>query len=205
MNGSGSDLEMWRAYRAATEDRHPPRPVAILLAAYLDGALDEAAAAPVERWLAHDPDAAEEMAILRESVIGLRLESLQVESGQDELPQDGAAQRDVLARVIARAQAIVTPPGVQSEASGTRGSANGAGSLADWFGDLAERFGLHGAPAWVATASLALVIGGLGFELGDNHGDDVLSLLSESGDAGLAVTQASGDRIDFGEPPGDFL
>jgi len=54
--------ELWRRYRAAAwlpsgTDAAGPEPAPSLLAAYLEGRLDEAAAAPVEGWLARHPDA----------------------------------------------------------------------------------------------------------------------------------------------------
>jgi hypothetical protein len=62
-----SDLErdgrdLWRRYRAAAWTPSAievagPEPAAALLAAYLEGRLDEDAAAPVEGWLARNPDA----------------------------------------------------------------------------------------------------------------------------------------------------
>ena len=53
-----SDLEregpdLWRRYRAAAGPL--PEPDLGLLAAYAEGRLDEAAAAPLEAWLARDP------------------------------------------------------------------------------------------------------------------------------------------------------
>jgi hypothetical protein len=55
-------LELWRRYCAVA--RPPagpagsaPEPAPGLLAAYLEHRLDEAEAAPVEAWLAHNPDA----------------------------------------------------------------------------------------------------------------------------------------------------
>jgi ferric-dicitrate binding protein FerR (iron transport regulator) len=61
-------LDLWRRYRAAAwpvagspSPADPagstPEPAATLLAAYLEHRLDEAEAAPVEAWLARNPDA----------------------------------------------------------------------------------------------------------------------------------------------------
>jgi hypothetical protein len=50
--------DLWRRYRAAASASAPdPEPAWDQLAAWLDGRLDEAAAAPVEAWLAHHPEA----------------------------------------------------------------------------------------------------------------------------------------------------
>jgi hypothetical protein len=51
----GADL--WRRYRAAAWTSAGTEPTADLLAAYVERRLDEAAAEPVEAWLARNPDA----------------------------------------------------------------------------------------------------------------------------------------------------
>ena len=62
MAGTGEPADgtaLWRRWRAlavaGTEDR-APAPDPLLLAAYVEGRLDEAAAAPVELWLAAHPE-----------------------------------------------------------------------------------------------------------------------------------------------------
>jgi hypothetical protein len=58
-------LHLWRRYCAAARPASgttggvgsAPEPASALLAAYLEHRLDEDAAAPVEAWLAHNPDA----------------------------------------------------------------------------------------------------------------------------------------------------
>lgn len=63
----GQDL--WRRYRAARPPVDAVEPDFGLLAAYIDGQLDETAAAPVERWLAHNPDALALVRRLDDSVL----------------------------------------------------------------------------------------------------------------------------------------
>lgn len=46
----------WRALAAASEAKRAPEPDALLLAAYAEGRLNEAAAAAVEVWLAEEPE-----------------------------------------------------------------------------------------------------------------------------------------------------
>jgi anti-sigma factor RsiW len=170
MSESVSDKDLWRMYRSARRPERPERPDPVLLAAYLDGALDDEAAEPVELWLAGDSSAAEELAVLRSGL----------EAG-------GAAE--VPERVIARAQAIVHAP-----AAPAREPARGS---LDWFT-------WPKAASWAAVAALAVVVSGAGFELGGDHGGDIMTLLS--GD--LGTPSASGveqARLDFGEPPADFL
>lgn len=170
MSESVSDKDLWRMYRSARRPETPERPDLGLLSAYLDGALDEAAAEPVELWLAGDSTAAEELAVLRSD-----LEA----GGGAEVPE----------RVLARAQAIVHAPAAPDPKPARGGL--------DWFT-------WPKAASWAAVAALAVVVSGAGFELGGDHGGDLMTLLS--GD--LGTPSASGveqARLDFGEPPVDFL
>lgn len=67
---SGDGSAAWLAVAAALrETPAPPEPEANLLAAWLEGRLDEAEAAPVETWIAREPAvAAERIALLREAL-----------------------------------------------------------------------------------------------------------------------------------------
>ena len=81
--------ELWRQARAAWADSSAPAPQApdpLMLAAYLDGRLDEQAAAGLEARLAGDPALLDELLALRAGL--------------------AAAPEDAPADVIARAQAL---------------------------------------------------------------------------------------------------
>ena len=55
----------WRALAAASGAGRAPEPDALLLAAYAEGRLDEAAAAAVEDWLAEEPERLADVAAAR--------------------------------------------------------------------------------------------------------------------------------------------
>ncbi|HLS69209.1 MAG TPA: hypothetical protein VK035_07690 [Kiloniellales bacterium] len=68
--GAARDKAAWLAVAAALRrDETVAEPDALLLAAWLDGRLEEAEAAPLERWIAQDPaGAAARIATLRDSL-----------------------------------------------------------------------------------------------------------------------------------------
>jgi anti-sigma factor RsiW len=117
------------------------RPEPALVAAWLDGTLDEAAARPVEAWIAGDPTAATEVRQWREDLKG-------------DAPAQPAPER-----FVARAQGIVRGPG--------RVPASRGGLAAKIFGGS---LGTGGAALrWGALAAVALLLGYGGFEAG-SHG-----------------------------------
>lgn len=87
-----ADAALWRRWlahaAAAADEAAEPDP--LLLAAYAEGRLDEAAAAPVERWLRARPEAIDDVMLARRA---------------SELTAAGASET-----AIGRATALVAPP-----------------------------------------------------------------------------------------------
>lgn len=124
MAGTGEPADgsaLWRRWRAltvtGTEDR-APAPEPLLLAAYAEGRLDEAAAAPVELWLAAHPEA------LAETLADLAAARAR--------PEADAAPEAVIARAAALV-AAADPKVVAFRRPPTRGLRNWR-SLAAWSG-----------------------------------------------------------------------
>lgn len=110
--------------------RRLERPDAAILAAWLEGNLSEAEAAPVEGWIAGDPDAPAEIAALRAAL-------------------DARRPEPAPARVVVRAQALVRP-----SPAGQRPERRLGGLLAGLFANPVLRWGP------VAAAAAAVALGG---------------------------------------------
>jgi anti-sigma factor RsiW len=143
--GGGSGADLWRKargpVRAALGDSAAPdamSPDAMTLAAYLDGALDEVEAAPIEAWLARDPEALDDLIAARQIL--------------------AEAPGPVPAGVAARAQDIVRARVPRAAVSG--GSGFGLSAL---FGGLD---GLLRPAVWAGAAALLVLASVSGFELG---------------------------------------
>ena len=92
--------ELWRRARATWADTSEPAPEApdpLVLAAYLDGRLDEQAAAELEARLAGDPALLDELLALR--------------AGLAEAPEDAPAVVVARARALRRSAAPASPDG----------------------------------------------------------------------------------------------
>lgn len=131
----------WRAL-AATGD--PPEsaqevPNSLILAAYLDDALDETGRESVEAWMAADPEALDLMIAARAN-----------------LGQAGDVAPDSL---ISRAQGLVRAP--------VRESAGSGAWLGAWLGGLIGFEPASWRPlAWAGVTAVLLVVSAGGFELG---------------------------------------
>ncbi len=127
----GGDVAAAAAVRRALPPRRrSERPDAAILAAWLEGNLSEAEAAPVEGWIARDPDGPAEIAALRMAL---------------EAPRPAPAP----SRMVVRAQAIVRPP-----AAGQRPGSPLAGLLAGLFADPVLRW------SPVVAVAVAIALGG---------------------------------------------
>jgi hypothetical protein len=140
--GRGADrgADLWRKargpIRAALGDS--PAPDAMTLAAYLDGTLDEAGVAPVEAWLARDPEALDGLIATRAIL--------------------AEAPGPVPAGVTTRAQDIVRARVPRAAVSGEAGFRLGA-----LFGGLD---GLLRPAVWAGAGALLVLASVSGFELG---------------------------------------
>ncbi|MEM7223289.1 MAG: hypothetical protein AAF495_09945 [Pseudomonadota bacterium] len=90
------DRDLWITYRQTLRGgAGVPPPDEMTLAAYLHGALDEHAAAPVEAWLAATPDALEQVIAMRQALA----------------EDDGPAPERVVRRAISLVAARLLPRG----------------------------------------------------------------------------------------------
>lgn len=143
--GGRPGADLWRKARgpvhAALGDSSAPdamTPDAMTLAAYLEGTLDEDQDAPVEVWLARNPEALDDLIAAREALT--------------------EAPGPVPAGIAARAQDIVRARVPQAAAAG------GAGfGLSALFGGLN---GLLRPAVWAGAAALLVLASVSGFELG---------------------------------------
>lgn len=104
------DRELWQAVGAALRRQRPQptQPDAMVLAAWMDGDLDEGQAAIVEAWIAQDPDAPQLVSAARSALAA----------------PSPASQRSVL-----RARALVAPSRSRGQLHGLRRAAAMAASL----------------------------------------------------------------------------
>ena len=175
-NGNGGNASdgagLWARARPGWRESGAPGaseevPDALILAAYLDGALDETEAERVEAWMAAVPEALDLMAAVRASL-------------EEDTPEPSPES------LISRAQGLVRAPA--REPAGLRAWLRGlAGFEAEAWRPL----------AWAGVTAALLVVSAGGFELGRRGTERLVSVQSATlgGDLDFGLDDPADDLI----------
>jgi anti-sigma factor RsiW len=153
------DARLWARARDGWRETMPPAPEPdpLVLAAYLDGSLDEAARAQVEAWMAGSPDALDLAMAARDALV----------AGPAPPPDS----------LIARASGLVRTQ--DSKGAGT------SGGPSSWFAELFSPAAWTRPAGWAGSAAAILIACLIGFELGRagsaQYGAGDIQLAEETG------------------------
>lgn len=153
------DARLWARARDGWRETLPPAPDPgpLVLAAYLDGALDEAERAQVEAWMAGSPDALDLAMAARDALV----------AGPAPPPES----------LIARASGLVRAR--ESTGAGT------SGGRSSWFAELFSPAAWMRPAGWASSAAAILIACLIGFELGRagsaQYGAGDIQLTEETG------------------------